>query len=67
MIVTADFDNEVSIQPASAVYFLATGKPSLSILRYLIQFFSLRSFVDCEYRVRVRASVSFFSFFGFPM
>jgi len=53
----------VSIQPELAIYFLDNGKPSLSILRYLIQFLQHCSFVDCGFRVmvssRIRVSVSF--------
>ena len=45
----------MSIQLAPAVYFLATGKPSLS--RYIIQFLSLCSFVECAFRVRVSSRV----------
>ena len=48
----------MSIQPAPAVYFLATGKPSLSIVRYVIQFLSLCSFFDCGFRVRVSSRVN---------
>jgi len=55
--VTTNYINKVSIQPAPAVYLLATGKPSLSILRYLIHFLSLCSFVNCGFRVRFSSSV----------
>jgi len=63
------FENKVTIQLASAVYFLATGNWKavsvylLCILRDFIQFLSLCSCVDCGFKVRVssrvRVSVTF--------
>ena len=64
-------DNKVSIQPARDFWPLESHH-FVSALRYPIQFLSLRSFVDCGFRVRVsstvRVSVGFiFCHFSFPM
>ena len=64
----------MSIQPAPAWYFWALeSRHFVSILRYLIQFLSLCTFVDCGFRVRVssrvrvRVNFIFACIFPFPM
>jgi len=57
-----NFNKRVSIQPALAMDFWPLeSRHFVSVLRYLIQFLSLCSFVDCGFRVRVssRVRVSF--------
>jgi len=50
--------NKVSIQPAPARYFWPLeSRHFVSILTYLIQFLSLCSFVDCDFRVSVSSMV----------